>query len=158
PDTRYSDHFGTDVALRDGIAVAGAPDADHLPGNVNFGGNVGAAYVFDFNIVVQPPNCNGNCRNDDDEVDAGLASDCNGNGIPDECDVASGLSTDCNGNHVLDECDLAAGFEDCDDDGVLDACAGLTRLGSSDQGTSDWLGHSVAIDGDLAVAGDPEHR
>ncbi|HRX84893.1 MAG TPA: hypothetical protein P5572_07740 [Phycisphaerae bacterium] len=65
------------------------------------------------------------------------AEDCNGNSITDICDIGAFTSPDCNGNLIPDECEIDAASgapggpyyctagcaDDCDNDGVPDACA-----------------------------------
>lgn len=57
--------------------------------------------------------CNANGRPDDCEL---VANDCNADRIPDDCQLAG---NDCNANLVPDECE-----NDCDGDGIIDACTG----------------------------------
>lgn len=74
-------------------------------------------------------------------------ADCNGNGIDDLDDIDPGdpdgnseVSADCNGNLVPDECDVSA-------------VASVEKENNSAE--DDEMGFSVAIEGDLAVAGRP---
>lgn len=96
--------------------------------------------------------CNANQVPDSCELNAGTAedcdrdaildeceasADCNANGIADLCDLAGLTSQDCNGNQLPDECEIDANStapggpyfctagcaDDCDNDGVPDACA-----------------------------------
>jgi len=73
--------------------------------------------------------CNGNGRFDSCETGP---ADCDGNGVPDNCEMAG---HDCNGNGVHDACELAGADcnsngipdtceNDCDADGIIDACDG----------------------------------
>ncbi len=93
--------------------------------------------------------CNVNDFPDDCEVALGRALDCNKNGVPDECDP------DCNGNNAPDDCDVTTGFsEDCDEDGLPDECL-TDRFELKPEGRHGAFGSVVALDGDLAVVGDP---
>jgi hypothetical protein len=55
--------------------------------------------------VCQFPDCNGNGKDDQEEILAGTVSDCDGDGVPDECEACE----DCDGNRLLDACELTAG-------------------------------------------------
>lgn len=57
--------------------------------------------------------CNADGRPDDCQL---TGNDCNSSGIPDDCEL---VGNDCDANLVPDECE-----NDCDGDGVIDACAG----------------------------------
>ncbi|MBX3395661.1 MAG: PQQ-dependent sugar dehydrogenase [Phycisphaerae bacterium] len=90
-----------------------------------------------------PPDCNGNCIDDADDIAGHTSFDCNANGIPDECepgvpgcdcngngvndaiDIANETSADCNQNGVPDECDIASNPQlDCDGGPLGDASQG----------------------------------
>lgn len=88
-------------------------------------------------VVYGVPDCNGNGIADSDDIASGYSEDCNGNGRPDECDVAYGMSPDGNNNGIPDDCE---------------ACE-VARLLASDGHSLAKFGHSVAIDGDVAVVG-----
>ncbi len=61
-------------------------------------------------------------------------TDCDHDGRIDACQLEDDKSTDCNGNGLFDACEIASGYaEDCDLDGVPDACAQYGRVNTSSQ-------------------------
>jgi hypothetical protein len=168
------DHFGSDVAI-DGYDVLIGADHDDDPCG---GGICGAGAVYLFRPV---GNCDGNGALDICDVQSGAVADCNANLVPDACDIASGEAADCDGNGVPDACDLGAGSdcngngvpdacdiaqgtsEDCDANGRPDSCdpfappVGEQKLLASAPAVSDFYGSAVAVLGDVAVVGAPNH-
>lgn len=164
------DHFGCAVAIEGEEVLIGADHDDDPCG----GGICGAGAVYVFRPLA---NCNGNDAFDVCEVLDGLATDCNanlvpdacettadcdGNGVPDACDLAAG--NDCNGNGVPDACDIAQGTsEDCNGNGRPDACdpfappVGEQKLLAGAPAASDLYGSAVAVLGEVAVVGAPNH-
>ncbi|MBI4718068.1 MAG: hypothetical protein HY763_09710 [Planctomycetes bacterium] len=127
---KSEDAFGAAIAISGEQAIIGAPGGGTHFRDLNY--VVGIAYLFD---IARP--------------------DCNSNGLSDAYDIATGASTDCRGDCVPDECRLADGTsEDCDLDGLPDECpSAAVELRALDEEPSRSIGHSVAIDGDVAVAG-----
>ncbi|MCB9853442.1 MAG: hypothetical protein H6819_10135 [Phycisphaerales bacterium] len=102
--------------------------------------------------------CNGNGVPDECDLDG---NDCNANGIPDDCDIlnctAGDLScADCNHNGIPDGCDVLTG--DCNANLVPDSCEialQLAKVKADVPQIPGAFGWRVAIDGSLAVVGDP---
>lgn len=106
--------FGTEVSIRGGVLVVGAPLRST---SVPFSGS---AFVYDLDFE----DCNQNALNDVCELaQNGSFLDCDGNGVIDSCQIALDPSSDCNINGVLDSCEIASfpGL-DCDGDGTIDSC------------------------------------
>ena len=110
--------------------------------------------------------CNANGAPDVCDLDGGGSADCQPNDIPDECEA------DCNDNRIPDDCDLrdcdgSFWCDDCQPDGVLDACqlweprARYTyqyddgthedKLGLTSGGTIAWLNRFNVQDYESAV-------
>lgn len=74
------------------------------------------------NIAPDPDDCDGNCRDDRIDLQAGLTTDCDGDGIPTACETTL---EDCNGNGISDCVDVATGASsDTNGNGVPDECEG----------------------------------
>ena len=119
------------------------------------------------------------CKDDNSDDIPDGCQDCDGNGVPDPSEIDSettdlddngvlDVCEDCNGNGIWDYCDLntggdCAGFtaagesSDINTDGVPDECQGLPHeddwVTSPYATAADFLGYSVAVHGDWAIAG-----
>lgn len=84
-----------------------------------------------------------------------LQGDLNGNDVADICEFG-----DCNGNFVPDNFEIAAGANDCDQDGILDACEGACDcdgnglLESCEAGLSGLVGQYFSAADDPGTIGE----
>lgn len=133
-DGGSSDRFGTAVALRDGLALAGAP--------FDFEAR-GSAYVFDVATGTQLAKLMASDAQQADFFGSAVAV-CGDTALVGNWSFAFGGAV---GRAYLFERDLGGA-------GNWGEAAILT---APDQQTFDWFGRSVAIDGDTAVVGSPQH-
>jgi len=148
--------FGSSVSLDGRRALVGASGVD-CPAGID----CGSAYVFDFESVPFPADCNANKVSDECDISHELSPDCNSNGVPDECEVPPICTTcvDCNTNGIPDECDIAncAGdpvCADCNYNAIPDACD--IAACRDDANCADCNANGIPDECDLAnCTGDP---
>ena len=129
-DCHWGDEFGSAVALSGATAVIGARDDSH--GYVSFWGSV---YVFQFtgrgwSQVAKLIGSDGRCLgysvalNEDTVFGGAIGAD----GVEESCGAVylfspEAVVEDCNGNGIEDACDILTGLaKDCQPNGVPDSC------------------------------------